>query len=59
MHLLSPTSQSPDSVAAIERPSVQARLAALEARVNDLYEHAPFGSHTLAADGTYLHINAV
>ena len=59
MHLLSPTPQSPDSVAAIDQPAFLARLAALEARVNDLYEHAPFGSHTLAADGTYLHINAV
>jgi diguanylate cyclase (GGDEF)-like protein/PAS domain S-box-containing protein len=59
MHMLSPTSPSPDSVAAIDQPAFQARLAALEASINDLYEHAPFGSHTLAADGTYLHINAV
>ena len=59
MRKLSPRVPPADSVAAIDQPDFQARLAALEARVNDLYEHAPFGSHTLAADGTYVHINAV
>jgi PAS domain S-box-containing protein len=59
MHLRSPPPHIPDSGAGIDQPGFQARLAALEASINDLYEHAPFGSHTLAADGTYLHINAV
>lgn len=59
MQLLSQTPHVPDSTPEIEQPNFQARLAALEASIADLYEHAPFGSHTLAADGTYLHINAV
>ncbi len=59
MHMLSSPVPTTDSIAAIDQPAFQARLAALEANVNDLYEHAPFGSHTLAADETYLHINAV
>jgi diguanylate cyclase (GGDEF)-like protein/PAS domain S-box-containing protein len=59
MQLLSQTPNVPDSTPEIEQPNFQARLAALEASIIDLYEHAPFGSHTLAADGTYLHINAV
>ena len=59
MRPLSPLAHAPDIMVTIDQPSFQARLAALKARVNDLYEHAPFGSHTLAADGTYLQVNAV
>ncbi len=48
-----------DSAVTIERPDVQARLAGLSASIQALYEHAPFGTHTLAADGTYLQVNAL
>lgn len=35
------------------------RLTTLEDEVNQLYEHVPFGSHVLDADGTYLQINSL
>ena len=45
--------------AAFDWAAVQARLTALAASVDELYEQAPFGSHTLAADGTFMQINAM
>jgi diguanylate cyclase (GGDEF)-like protein/PAS domain S-box-containing protein len=38
---------------------IDRRIAALEQTVLDLYEEAPFGCHSVAADGTYQHINAL
>lgn len=38
---------------------VSDKLNALEDEINRLYEHVPFGSHALDAQGTYLHINSL
>ena len=35
------------------------KLGALEDEIQHLYEHVPFGSHALDAEGTYLHINSL
>ncbi len=35
------------------------KLRALEEEIHHLYEHVPFGSHALDAQGTYLQINAL
>jgi PAS domain S-box-containing protein len=40
------------------RKRLEAQLAASSARVQDLYDHAPCGYHSLDADGRILHINA-
>ncbi len=41
-----------------ERKELQDRLVASAREIEDLYDSAPCGYHSLAADGTYLRINA-
>ena len=38
-------------------PLLVEKLTALEEEINAVYEHVPFGSHTLALDGTFLQVN--
>lgn len=38
---------------------VDVKLTTLEAQIQQLYEHVPFGSHVLDAQGTYLQINSI
>ena len=40
-----------------ERLDVEARLAASTAELEDLYNHAPVGYHSVGADGRYLRVN--
>ena len=42
-----------------ETNTVSARLTSLDAGLQQLYEVVPFGSYSLADDGTYIHINAL
>jgi len=41
-----------------QRKGLELRLAELTRELDDFYEHAPCGYHSLAADGTILRINA-
>lgn len=42
----------------LDRNQIEQKFAALSNELNSLLEQAPFGSHTLDMDGTYLSINA-
>jgi diguanylate cyclase (GGDEF)-like protein/PAS domain S-box-containing protein len=41
-----------------ERKELEEKLAAFATEIEDLYDHAPCGYHSLGPDGTYLRINA-
>lgn len=41
-----------------ERKRLELKLAAVSAEVQDLYDNAPCGYHSLDANGTFLHVNA-
>jgi PAS domain S-box-containing protein len=41
-----------------ERKALEMRFAELTQELEDLYEHAPYGYHSLGPDGTFLRINA-
>lgn len=47
--------ETPES---LDRNQIEQKFAALEEELDYLYEHVPFGCHTLDADGTYLSINS-
>lgn len=44
---------------AVDVTRLDEKLGALEEEINQLYEHVPFGSHALDAQGTYQHINSL
>jgi len=47
--------QNTEEVAPLEQ--IHAQLDALEHNLMELYEHVPFGCHSVGPDGTYRHIN--
>lgn len=48
-----------DAASAMAATRVSDKLCELEDDINRLYEHVPFGTHSLDAQGTYLHINSL
>jgi diguanylate cyclase (GGDEF)-like protein/PAS domain S-box-containing protein len=57
MSKTSTSSPVPDTSSATNVADLEAKLRSLEQEIVGVYEHAPFGSHTLDADGTFLAVN--
>ena len=46
-------------LAAAAAQTIADQIEALQAQIAGLYDHMPFGSHTVATDGTYASVNAL
>lgn len=55
----SPPPDLPDVGHGVDATRVDEKFNALEYEIQHLYEHVPFGSHVLDAQGTYLQINSL
>jgi diguanylate cyclase (GGDEF)-like protein/PAS domain S-box-containing protein len=56
---ISPGSELSGTQSVVDVARLTDKLGALEDEIQHLYEHVPFGSHALDAQGTYLHINSL